>query len=486
MDELAYCDATGLVKKITNKVVSSVELLEHYIERIEKYNPAINAVVVTNYDQARACAKAADQALARGECWGRLHGLPMTVKESYNIAGLATTWGNPAYKDNIASEDAVACQRLQSEGAVIFGKTNVPIDLADFQSYNEIYGVTSNPYDLSRTPGGSSGGSAAALAAGLSGLEMGSDIGGSIRNPAHYCGIYGHKPTWDILPMRGHTLTKTYAPSDLSAIGPLARSSRDLKLVLEIVGGADRLHSPGWTLALPEDTRASLGDYRVAVWMNDEIAPVDKTQVARVKMIADLAEQAGARVDYHARPEFDAAASHDNYTQLLHAALSARKTDAVFEANLRRAESLEEQDKSTVARVMRAATLYYRQWHKYHEERTKMRWQWHEFFADYDVLLTPMCMTSAFPHDHNPHLSQRMIDVDGAMVNYFEQVFWAGLSGVTYLPSTVIPTGLDAGGLPVGIQIVAAEMGDFTSIEFARKVSENINGFVIPDAYRDE
>lgn len=485
MDSLAFSDATGLAQKIKKKEISSVELLEHYIARMEKYNPDINAIIVTQLDKARARAAAADAALAKGEDWGPLHGVPMTVKESYNITGLPTTWGNPALKDNIATSDAVACERLQRAGAVIFGKTNVPLSLADFQSYNEVYGTTNNPFNLERGPGGSSGGAAAALAAGLTGLEMGSDIGGSIRNPAHYCGVFGHKPTWNVLPMRGHALPGILTPSDISVIGPLARSADDLRLVMDLVGGADDLQVPGWNLSLPQPTQKSLKDYKVAVWADDALAPVDETIKARVLRVAKLVEDAGGQVDYDARPAFDADHSHRQYESLLHSAMSARQPEEMFKANLERRASLDPSDDSALARVTRASSLYYREWHLHNEERTHLRWAWHEFFKDYDLLLTPMCSTSAFPHDHNPRIGQRTLTVNNEVRPYMEQVFWAGLTGVSYLPSTVVPTGLDEQGLPIGVQIVAREMGDLFTIEFARKVAAEIGGFVAPEAYKD-
>lgn len=485
MDELAYSDATALVQKIKSKQISSADLLEHFIARMEKYNPEINAIIVTQLEKARARSRQADEALARGEDWGPLHGLPMTVKESYDIEGLPTTRGNPLLKDNIASADAVACERLQNAGAVIFGKTNVPIFLADFQSYNEVYGTTGNPHDLSRTPGGSSGGSAAALAAGLTGLEMGSDIGGSIRNPAHYCGVYGHKPTWGVLPMRGHGMPGSLTPSDISVIGPLARSARDLRLVMDIVGGADEIHLPGWQLALPEASQKSLKDFKVAVWADDEIAPVDHSVYERVMNVAKLVEDAGGTVDYNARPDFDIADCLHQYQFLLHAAMSARQPEEAFEANLKRKETLADDDHSSVADITRASTMHFRDWYDLNEKRTHMRWAWHEYFKKFDVLLTPMCFTSAFPHDHNPKNSERMISVNNEPRNYFEQVFWAGLTGVNYLPSTVIPTGLDGQGLPIGIQIVGREMGDLFTIEFADQVSREISGLVAPVNYRD-
>lgn len=485
MDEIAFSDAMGLAAKIKRKEVSSVELLDHYIARMEKYNPAINAIIVTQQEKARARAREADAALARGDDWGPLHGVPMTVKESYDIDGLPTTWGNPALKHNIATSDAVACQRLQGAGAIIFGKTNVPLSLADFQSFNDVYGTTNNPFDLARGPGGSSGGAAAALAAGLTGLEMGSDIGGSIRNPAHYCGVFGHKPTWGVLPMRGHAMPGILTMSDISVIGPLARSAEDLRLAVDLVGGADELHSPGWTLELPRPTQKSLKDYKVAVWADDALAPVDASVRERVMQVAALVEDAGGQVDYEARPDFAPDHSHRQYENLLHSAMSARQPEEMFRANVARRAKLAPDDDSALARVTIASSLYYREWHQHNEYRTHLRWAWHEFFQRYDILLTPMCSTAAFLHDHNPKMGQRTITVNNEQRPYMEQIFWAGLTGVAYLPSTVVPTGPNGQGLPIGVQVVAREMGDFYTIEFARKVAEHLGGFVPPKAYED-
>ncbi|MBD3648876.1 MAG: amidase [Pseudomonadales bacterium] len=485
MDELAFSDATSLAAKIRDKEISSVELLEHYIARMERYNPDINAIIVTQLDKARARAKEADQALGRGESWGPLHGVPMTVKESYNIAGLPTTWGNPELKNNIADSDAVACERLQSAGAIIFGKTNVPIFLSDFQSYNEIYGTTNNPFDLERGPGGSSGGAAAALAAGLTGLEMGSDIGGSIRNPAHYCGVFGHKPTWGVLPMRGHALPGVLSPSDISVIGPLGRSAEDLRLAMDLVAGADDLHVPGWKLELSKPAWSSFKDLRVAVWADDEMAPVDQEIKDRVLKVAKLVSDAGGKVDYDARPAFKSDWSHEQYTNLLHSAMSARQPEEVFKQNWERRQTLAADDDSQLAKVTRASTLFYREWHAYNENRTHLRWAWHEFFKEFDLLLTPMCSTAAFPHDHNPQMTQRLLTINNEPRPYFEQVFWAGLTGVSFLPSTVVPTGLNDRGLPIGVQIVGREMFDLHTIEFARLVAGELGGFVPPSAYED-
>ncbi len=485
MDELAFSDATGLVHRLARRELSSVELLEHFVGRMERYNPAINAIVITRLDEAMAEAKAADAALAKGDTPGPLHGLPMTVKESFNLTGLPTTWGDPAYKDSRSQFDAVACERLRQAGAVIFGKTNVPLMLADFQSYNDIYGVTSNPYDLTRTPGGSSGGSAAAVAAGLTSFEVGSDIGGSIRNPAHFCGVFGHKPTWGILPSRGNALPGIVTPADLSVIGPLARSARDLRLVLDVVGGADELHRPGWELVLPQPGPRHLGEWRVAVWPDDPMAPVDDMVKARVLAVASLIEKAGGQVDYDARPEFPADFINELYQYLLHAALSARQPESMFTRALDRVAALDPDDSSATARVLRASTQYYREWHGRNEMRNQLRWSWHSFFEDYDVLLAPICVTDAFPHDHNPRMSERTVLVNGDTRPMFEQGFWAGLASVSYLPATVFPTGLDARGLPVGVQAITREMGDLTSIAFAEQISQVMGPFIPPENYRD-
>ena len=235
--EPAFESATSLAARLRERRIGCLELLDHFIARVERFNPDLNAIVVFDFERARERAREADAALARGEVWGPLHGLPMTVKDSYDVAGLPTTWGVPELRDNVPATNAVAVERLLAAGAVIFGKTNIPYNLADFQSYNDIYGTTNNPWDLALVPGGSSGGAAAALAAGLTGLEAGSDIGGSIRNPAHYCGVYGHKATWGVLPLRGHAKPGVLAPTDISVIGPLARDAGDLALALDVMAG---------------------------------------------------------------------------------------------------------------------------------------------------------------------------------------------------------------------------------------------------------
>src|SRR5207244_6932745 len=245
--------ARQLAADSKKKQLGCLELLDLYLARVEKYDGALNAVVVRDFDRARTRARAADRALSKRAVWGPLHGVPMTIKESYDVAGLPTTWGVPASKNNIATKNAVAVSRLLGAGVVLFGKTNVPLYLADWQSFNAIHGTTNNPWDVARAPGGSSGGSAVALACGMSALEVGSDIGASIRNPAHYCGVYGHKPTYGIVPMRRQFLPGIVSPSDISVAGPMARSARDLTVMLKLLAGPDGAEARAMRLNLPPE-----------------------------------------------------------------------------------------------------------------------------------------------------------------------------------------------------------------------------------------
>src|SRR4029453_6214282 len=272
-----FRSAKQLATAIRRKKIGCLELLDLYLARVAKYNPALNAIIATDVEGARKRARAADRALSKGPAWGPLHGVPMTIKESYDVVGMPTTWGMPQLRNNRPTRNALAVDRLLGAGVVLFGKTNVPIHLADYQSYNAIYGTTNNPWDPTRAPGGSSGGSAAALAAGLTGLEAGSDIGSSIRNPAHYCGVFGHKPTWGIVSPRGHSLNGNVAQADISVCGPLARGAADLEIAMDVMAGPDKIDGRGWKLALPRSKKKKLRDFKVAVLLDDRHAEVDKS-----------------------------------------------------------------------------------------------------------------------------------------------------------------------------------------------------------------
>ena len=480
MTATAFWPARRLVSAIRRRKISAVELLELYLERVAAHNPALNAIVVTDLEGARARAKAADEALARGETWGPLHGLPMTVKESYDMVGTPTTWGIPRLHDNYPKRNALVVERFLGAGAVIFGKTNVPLHLSDWQSFNEIYGTTNNPWDLSRAPGGSSGGSAAALAAGLTALEAGSDIGASIRNPAHYCGVYGHKPTYGVVSPRGQALPGSVAPSDISVVGPMARSAADLDLALGIMAGPDDIDAKGWRLSLPPARKKSLAEFKVALMLDEPTARVDRAVQDRLQALADFLARRGAKVDDRARPEIDTAAAHALYIKLLRAATSTRQTDADFAGNQERAQALAPGDESYLARTTRANVLAHRDWLVANQERHRMRLKWAAFFEDYDLLLCPPAASAAFPHDQAGERHDRTILVDGAPVPATDQLFWAGFSCLVYLPSTVAPIGLTAQGLPVGVQIVGPQYGDRLCILFARLIEREYHAFMAP------
>lgn len=454
--DMAFLSAGQLAAKLRSKELSSEELTRFFIARIEQHDATLNAVVVKDFERALAAAKAADQALAAGRSVGPLHGVPMTVKESFDLAGLPSTWGIPQAAKNIARTDALLVQRFKQAGAVVMGKTNVPINLGDFQSYNELYGTTNNPWDTGRTPGGSSGGSSAALAAGLTGLESGSDIGGSIRNPAHFCGVYGHKPTLGVIPSQGHQppgVPPNPQHPDLAVIGPMARSAEDLAMALDICAGPNSLQAPGWRLDLPAPRMASLKGLRVALWPDESLAPVDTEIADRVQAVGERLARLGAKVSDTARPAFDVGMANQTYLGILGGMIGGFGPELKFSDFL----GLDGM-------------------------RGGLRVAWQQFFKDWDVLLCPVTATAAFPQDQSD-MNERTLQVNGEPRPYFEQVFWAGLATLCYLPSTVFPTGLSAAGLPIGLQAIGAEFDDRTTIEFARLMADELGGFQPPPDY---
>jgi amidase len=480
MLDTPFQSASALASLIRRKKIGCAELLELYLARVEKYNPPLNAIIATDLEGARRRARAADRALARKKPWGPLHGVPMTIKESYDVVGMPTTWGVPELKNNLPPRNALAVDRLLASGVVLFGKTNVPIYLADYQSYNAIYGTTNNPWDLSRSPGGSSGGSAAALAAGLTALEAGSDIGSSIRNPAHYCGVFGHKPTWGIAPPRGQAMPGRVSQTDISVIGPLGRSAEDLEIGLDVMAGPDELEGAGYKLSLAKPRQKGLRDFKVAVMLTDPVSEVDAEVQARVQAVADFLARKRAKVNDRARPDIEPAEAQRVYIQLLRAATSGRQTAEEFARNAETARTLSPSDESYHARMLRANTMAHRDWLAANEARQKMRWKWAEFFREHDLLLCPAAASAAFPHDQQGERYERTIEVNGRRVPTTDQLFWAGYSGMVYLPSTVAPAGFTKSGLPVGVQIVGPQYGDRTCIHLARLLEREFQAFVPP------
>ena len=478
-----FQSAKALASALRRAKIGSRELLDLYLERIAKYNPKLNAIIAMDVEAARKRARQADAALKKGQVWGPLHGLPMTIKESFDVAGMPTTWGLPELKEHRAERNALAVQRYIDAGAIVFGKTNVPTMLADWQTFNDIYGTTNNPWDVSRVPGGSSGGSAAALAAGLTGLETGSDIGASIRDPAHYCGVYGHKPTYDICATNGQSLQGRVAAQDITVIGPLARSADDLELALKIIAGPDAIDARGWRLTLPPSPKKSLREFKVAVMLSADVAEVDRSVQDRIQAVADFMAKNKTKVSDTARPDIDTAQAHRVFIHLLRAATSGRQTDEMFARHLAAARDVRPDDTRYEAWMVKGNTMFHREWLAWNEQRHQMRLKWDAFFQDYDLLLCPAGATAAFPHNQKGERWERMVSVNGKPQPSTTQMFWAGFMGMAGLPSTVAPAGLTPEGLPVGVQIVGPQYGDLTCIRLAQLLEREYQGFVPPPGY---
>ena len=483
MSDLPFRSASDLAAALRRREISARELLEFYLARAERHNAGINAIVPWDVERARARAAEADAKTARGESWGALHGVPMTIKDAIEVVGMPTTCGAPELRGHHAAANAPSAQRLLSAGAVVFGKTNVPIYAGDFQSYNDVYGTTNNPWDVTRGPGGSSGGAAAALAAGLTGFELGSDIGGSIRNPAHFCGVYGLKPSFGVVPSRGHIPGPPgmLSVNDLGVLGPLGRSAADLALGLDVLAGPDTWDARGWELRLPPARHERLADFRVATWLDDPICPIDAEVAGPLHAAVAAIERGGARVDAKLRPVVGAE-SFPVYLRLLYGVLApGLPADllAGFDALL---PGLAADDDTTMTNLIRGAAQRHRDWTIDNERRAQLRARWDAFFRDFDVLLLPVMPTAAFAHDHS-EIATRQIVVNGQPIPYFQQLFWAGLATVAYLPAVAAPVGFTTRGLPVGIQIVAPYLEDRTAIAFAAALAREVGGFVAPPGF---
>jgi amidase len=481
---LSYGTATELVAALHSRKISAIELTDHVIARIEQLDGKLNAVVVRDFDRGRAAARAADAALARGERRPLL-GIPMVVKESFDVAGLPTTWGMLEFKNWIAQDDALMVARVKAAGAVILGKTNVPFLLGDWQSYNDVYGATNNPWDLARTPGGSSGGSSAALAVGFGPLSLGSDIGGSLRTPALYCGVYAHKPTLGLVPMPGHIVPGTVLRENgLSVIGPMARSAADLSLTLELTAGPDaRREGIGYRLALPAPRHNELKAFRVLIIDDHPLLPTAKTLRAAIDRLAQQLVKAGVKVARASPLLPDAADSGRLYMRLLMTALAVRWPPDLYELEADAAKALKPDDDSLSAERTRGAVLSYREWAQADAARVKLQRQWSALFREWDLVICPPMPTPAFPHDRVTAIAERQIDIDGKSYPYFDQMVWPGIATAPGLPSTAAPIGLSENGLPLGVQIVGPYLEDRTPLVFAELMEREFGGFVPPPGY---
>ncbi|OQS16305.1 amidase [Nocardia donostiensis] len=481
--EWSFQSAEELAAALRVGAVTSVELTEEAIARIERDDKVINAICVPDFDRARAAARAADQARARGEDRPLL-GIPVTVKECYNIAGLPTTWGMPAQRDYVPAQDAVQVSRLKTAGAVVLGKTNVPLMLRDIQSFNEIYGTTNNPWDHGRTPGGSSGGSAAALACGFGALSLGSDLAGSLRTPAHFCGVYAHKPTLGLAPTRG--MVAPPAPTlptdlDLAVVGPMARTARDLALLLDVMAGPDPLtHGVAYDVALPPARHERLADFRVLIIEDHPLIPTGSAVRAGVNRVAEALVGEGARVERRSPLLPDLTEAATLYMLLMLSNAAAGISVDVYEQLQTHAAALSADDRSLDAVRRRGMVLSHRGWVEANNRRELHRHGWRQLFAEFDAVVCPITPTPAFPHDHNGGPESRHIDIDGVEYPYFDQLVWAGVATMPGLPATAIPAGLSPEGLPVGVQLIGPMFSDRTPLRLAELLEQKIGGFQTP------
>jgi amidase len=479
---LPFSSAIELLRRLESRELSSRELLDLYLSRIEAHDDELGIVVEQAADAARAAAAAVDDARASGAQLGPLAGLPMTIKDAFEVVGMTASCGLPDLADHRPEHDAVAVERLRRAGAVIFGKTNTPPGAADWQTYNTVHGLTSNPWNRERTVGGSSGGSAASVAAGFTSLELGSDIAGSIRVPSHFCGVFGHKPSYGVVPVRGHIppLPGGLVRVPLGVAGPIARSAADLELALDVLAGPDELDATAWSLSLPACRHERLDGFRVGLWLGGGVYPVDGAYREAIEAFAGALRAAGVQVEEVELP-FAPDEGFDVYLRTLFAIVGQDPQEAGVMAM--RGVDDETGYAVRMARAMRATA---REWFGLLEQREHLFRAWRGFFADHDVLLCPVATGVAFPHDIGDgtgvHSSQlyRRLTVNGAQVPYFDTFMWPGIATNADLPATVMPTGRFVGGLPAGVQVIGPYLEDRTTIGFARLAEQELGGFTPP------
>jgi amidase len=478
-----FATATELLADLRAGRFTSRELTEMYIRRIEKYDSRLNAVVVRDFERAREAARAADQGGS-----GLLRGLPITLKESINVAGLHTTCGVPEWKDFLSQHDAPAWNRLRAAGAVLMGKTNVPPMLADWQAANPIYGRTNNPWDLGRSPGGSSGGAATAIAAGLSALEVGSDIGGSIRVPAAFCGVYGHRPSETLLPRNGEF---PFPPLPNSAFlmgvqGPIARSAADLELALSILAGPDVGEDVAWRVQLPAPRHDRLADVRVGVLPTIPWIVLDDRIGAALEDLATRLGKLGCTVR-RMQPEGlgDWKEHYLLYRTLLVMMTSARLPAERRQLYLSWYRKYDSEFSRASARGLEAPASEALLWSA---QRERYRAAWRAFFRDCDVLLAPAFSTLAFPHVERPFPTDESdftlsLTINGQDAPYMRGLVYPSVATLAGQPATAFPVGRSPEGLPIGLQAIGPYLEDLTPIRFAALLAREIGGFTKPEGY---
>lgn len=462
-DDVWSWSATRQASAILEGKLSSRELLEVFLGRIDRLDGELNAVVTLDAEGARAEAGRCDDERARGRTRGPLHGLPITIKDALEVAGMRSTGGSPELRDHVPAADAPAVARLREAGAVIFGKTNVPLWSGDVQTFNDVFGTTNNPWDTARTPGGSSGGAAAAVACGFTAFELGTDIGGSVRFPSHFCGVFGLKTSYGVVSQRGYLdqVGGGTTDADINVFGPITRSADDLDLLLGIVAGPPPEQAPGWRLELPAPTAERLDGLRVGVWLNAAGAPVDRASGDVLRATVDAIAGAGAQVE-ETHPPVDFDEQVGLFLQLVSAAVSPSAGPEAGE-------------------LLGGS---HHQWLAAQRRRAEIMRAWAQWFDAYDVLLCPVTTTAAFPHTQEGSLFDRTLDLDIGQRPYAELLAWTGLIGVVNLPSAVPPVGQTPGGLPVGIQVVAPYLHDRTAVAVAAAIAERTAGYQPPPLAR--
>lgn len=488
--EWAYHSAKQLLTDMKNGKLTSRQLLDYYIKRIERLNPQLNAVIATDFSAARARADAADKARIDGKSWGPLHGLPMTVKDTYEVVGMPCVAGAPSLKDHLPKKNAVAVQRLEDAGAIVFGKTNVPLFASDIQSYNKVYGTTHNPWNVQYTPGGSSGGAAASLAAGFTSVELGSDIGGSIRTPAHFCGVYGHKPTHGIISLRGHIPGPpgVLSETDLAVAGPMARTADDLQMLMDVVTGPSPLMEPGWNLKLPAAKQRKLQDFRVLFWFDDPLCPIGSDMQPAYAQLKRTLEEQGVSVTAGSPLGMNLETFYPTYLKLIGGVMGAshKKVErTVMSLAAPVFEKLGSRFKlpKLFDNYLIGAGQSHVDWLRASEKRYRLREKFKAVFDEFDVVLCPVAMTTTFKHLQQPEMLLRKITVDGKQRNYPDLFMWIAPATLMGLPATSAPVGVTKEGLPVNVQIVGAPYEDKTTIRFAKLLEKAGITFQSPPGY---
>ncbi|MCW5734763.1 MAG: amidase [Enhydrobacter sp.] len=472
--------ASGLARAIRNGKLSSRDATESHLERIARLNGPLNALVAVDADGAMKAARAADRLAAKKDAkLGPLHGVPITIKEAFDVAGLHTTSSHPPLKDNVAGSDATVVARLRAAGAVILGKSNVPELCADFQTASPLFGISRNPWDEQRTAGGSTGGGAVAVAARLSPLELGSDIGGSVRNPAHFNGILSLKPTEWRVPGRGHVPDLpgvTRAVRYMGTFGPLARSVEDLELALRIVAGPDGCEAEAAPVPIGPTPRFTVGDLRIAVLESNPLVAVSEDTAKVVQATARLLSKAGAKVKRAQPAGLDWTRSWEDWSDLFQYMIQSLQPLAARE---RRFAMIGSSDPSARS-VARASRLDMAEFFAVLDRRDRAIRQCDSFLDEHDAWLMPVMPDAAFIRQSR----KEPWVIDGVPHPYFfAGTSYTHLANFTGQPSIVLPCGFSKDGLPIGLQLIGKRWGEAKLIGVAKALEKLLPPCPIPPTY---